>query len=166
MIPRLGVALCLGLLAACGRDKASRDVEHFAMESTRPLPFSAAVRVGDLLFLSGQLGTDSSTKLVPGGIGPETRQAMDNVRAVLARAGATMDDLVKCTAMLADMSEWGAMNAEYVKHFQGAPHSDMSASMAVHFTRSSIVAPARSAFGTTGLALGGRVEIECIARVR
>jgi 2-iminobutanoate/2-iminopropanoate deaminase len=147
MIPRLGVALCLGLLAACGRDKASRDVEHFAMESTRPLPFSAAVRVGDLLFLSGQLGTDSSTKLVPGGIEPETRQALDNVRAVLARAGATMDDLVKCTAMLADMSEWGAMNAEYVKHFQGAP-------------------PARSAFGTTGLALGGRVEIECIARVR
>jgi 2-iminobutanoate/2-iminopropanoate deaminase len=147
MIPRLGVALGLGLLSACGRDKTSREVEHFAMESSRPLPFSAAVRVGDLLFLSGQLGTDSSTNLVPGGIGPETRQAMDNVRAVLARAGATMDDLVKCTAMLADMSEWGAMNAEYVKHFEAAP-------------------PARSAFGTTGLAMGARVEIECIARAR
>ena len=147
MIPRLGVALCLQLLVACGSDRSPGEVEHFAMESTRPLPFSAAVRVGDLLFLSGQLGTDSGTNLVAGGIGPETRQAMENIRGLLARARGTMDDLVKCTAMLADMSEWGAMTTEYVKYFQGPP-------------------PARSAFGTTGLALGARVEIECIARVR
>ncbi len=99
-----------------------------------------------MLYLSGQLGTDSSTRLVPGGIGPETRQALENIRGVLARAGATMDDLVKCTAMLADMSEWAAMNAEYVKHFSSR-------------------LPARSAFGASGLALGARVEIECIARV-
>jgi 2-iminobutanoate/2-iminopropanoate deaminase len=111
-----------------------------------PLPFSAAVRVGDMLYLSGQLGTDSSTRLVPGGIGPETRQALENIRGVLARAGATMDDVVKCTAMLADMSEWAEMNAEYVKHFSAR-------------------LPARSAFGASGLALGARVEIECIAHV-
>jgi reactive intermediate/imine deaminase len=135
------------LLAGCGRDGASSAVEHFAMESPRPLPFSAAVRVGDLLFLSGQLGTDSSLNLVPGGIGPETRQAMENIRGVLTRAGGTMDDIVKCTAMVADMSEWPALNAEYVKYFTGS-------------------LPARSAFGATALALGARVEIECIARLR
>lgn len=138
------VALVIG---ACGPDRTSSAVERFAMESSRPLPFSAAVRVGDLLFLSGQLGTDSATNLVPGGIGPETRQAMENIRAVLARAGATMDDVVKCTAMLADLSEWPAMNAEYVKSFPGQ-------------------LPARSAFGASGLAMGARVEIECIAHVR
>jgi reactive intermediate/imine deaminase len=135
------------LLAGCGSDRRSGAVEHIAMESPRPLPFSAAVRVGDLLFLSGQLGTDSSLKLVPGGIAPETRQAMENIRGVLARAGATMDDIVKCTAMVADMSEWPALNAEYVKYFTGP-------------------LPARSAFGATGLALSARVEIECIAHVR
>ncbi len=116
------------------------------MPSTGPLPFSAAVRVGDMLYLSGQIGTDSSTSLVPGGIGPETRQTLENIQTVLTRAGATMADLVKCTAMLADMSEWAEMNAEYVKHFPAR-------------------LPARSAFGASGLALGARVEIECIARV-
>jgi reactive intermediate/imine deaminase len=137
------VALAVG---GCGPDRPASPVERFPMEGPRALPFSAAVRVGDLLFLSGQLGTDSATNLVPGGIGPETRQAMENVRAVLARAGATMDDVVKCTAMLADLSEWPEMNAEYVKYFTAQ-------------------LPARSAFGASGLALGARVEIECIAHV-
>ena len=72
---------------------------------------------------------------------------MENIRDLLTRAGATMDDVVKCTAMLTDMSEWPTMNAEYVKYFT-AP------------------LPARSTFGASGLALGARVEIECIARVR
>ncbi len=141
------ISAAVALLAGCGPDRSATSVEHFAMEGSRPLPFSAAVRVGDLLFLSGQLGTDSSLQLVPGGIGPETRQAMENIRAVLTRAGATMDVIVKCTAMVADMSEWPALNAEYVKSFTGP-------------------LPARSAFGATALALGARVEIECIARVR
>ncbi len=144
---QVGTFAVAALLAGCGSDRTSNAVEHFAMESPRPLPFSAAVRVGDLLFLSGQLGTDSSTNLVPGGIGPETRQAMENIRGLLTRAGATMDDVVKCTAMLTDLSEWPTMNAEYVKYFNGP-------------------LPARSAFGASGLALGARVEIECIARLR
>lgn len=114
------------------------------MESGTPLPFSAAVRVDRTLYLSGQLGTDSSLRLVPGGIGPETRQTMENIRTVLARSGATLDDVVKCTAMLADMAEWGAMNREYVAYFPRR-------------------LPARSAFGASGLALGARVEIECVA---
>jgi enamine deaminase RidA (YjgF/YER057c/UK114 family) len=102
------------------------------------------VRAGTTWYLSGQLGTDSTGRLVPGGIGPETRQALANIRALLEQHGSGMDRVVKCTAMLADMGEWGAMNQEYVRHFPGRR-------------------PARSAFGTTGLALGARVELECLA---
>ena len=132
--------------AGCGSERpaAAPTVEHFAMDFPAPLPFSAAVRVGSTLYLSGQLGTDSAGRLVAGGIGPETRRALENIRAIVERAGATMDEVVKCTVMMADMSEWGAMNQEYVTFF---PRK----------------LPARSAFGASGLALGARVEIECIA---
>lgn len=108
------------------------------------LPFSEAVQAGGFLFLSGQIGDDASGRLVPGGIGPETRQAMANVQEVLERHGSSLDRIVKVSVMLADIGEWAAMNAEYVKCFPG------------HL-------PARSAFGTSGLALGARVEIECVA---
>ena len=108
------------------------------------LPFSAAVRVGDMLYLSGQIGTDSTGALVKGGIGPETRQTMENIRGVLEANGSSLDRVVKCLVMLADMAEWGAMNGVYVTLF---PHH----------------VPARSAMGASGLALGARVEIECIA---
>jgi reactive intermediate/imine deaminase len=102
------------------------------------------VQVGQLLFLAGQIGTDSTGRLVAGGIRAETRQAMDNIRDVLGRVGSSMDRIVKCTVMMADMAEWPVMNAVY----------------ATYFPRQF---PARSAFGATGLALGARVEIECVA---
>ena len=111
------------------------------------LPFSEAVRVGDMLYLSGQLGIDASRKIVPGGIGPETRQTMENIKATLERHGSSLDLVVKATVMMADMKEWPEMNKIYVTFF------------ANHL-------PARSAFGATGLALGARVEIECIALVK
>jgi 2-iminobutanoate/2-iminopropanoate deaminase len=114
------------------------------MPGRTDLPFSAAVRAGNVWYLSGQLGTDTTGQLVPGGIGPETGQALANIRALLEQHGSGMDRVVKCTAMLADMGEWGAMNQEYVRHFPD--HR-----------------PARSAFGATGLALGARVELECLA---
>jgi reactive intermediate/imine deaminase len=120
------------------------ELEYTAMPGTADLPFSAAVRVGPMIYLSGQLGTDSLGRLVAGGIEPETRQALENIRTLLEAQGSGMDRVVKCTAMLADMAEWGAMNKEYVRHFP---------------TRR----PARSAFGTAGLALGARVELECLA---
>lgn len=110
------------------------------------VPFSAVVRVGSMLYLSGQLGTDSSGRLAPGGIAAETGQALANIRALLEAQGSGMDRVVKCTVMLADMAEWGGMNREYVRHFPAR-------------------LPARSAFGTSGLALGARVEIECLAAV-
>ena len=109
------------------------------------LPFSEAVIYDDFIFLSGQLGVDPATgKLVEGGIGPETRQTMENIQATLARAGATMNHVIKCTVFMADIDEWAAMNAEYIKFFDKKP--------------------ARSALGTAGgIALGARTEIECLA---
>ena len=111
------------------------------------LPFSPAVRVGNLLYLSGQLGVDSTNKLVAGGVEAETRQALTNIKRLLEANGSDMDHVVKCLVMLADIGEWAKMNGVYVTFFP--THR-----------------PARSAFGATGLALGGRLEIECIATVR
>ncbi len=120
--------------------------EYFPLKNGLNLPFSEAVRVGSVLYLSGQMGIGADGKLVAGGIEAETRQIMENIKDVLARHGSSLDRVVKCTVMLADMNEWAAMNAVYVKYFSG------------HL-------PARSAFGANGLALGGRVELECIATV-
>jgi len=118
-----------------------------AQDSQSELPFSKAVRVGDILYLSGELGVKPGTiELVSGGIGPETKQTMQNIRATLQSNGLEMDKVVKCLVMLADINEWAAMNAVYRTFFK-SPY------------------PARSAMGTSGLALGARVEIECMARV-
>lgn len=125
----------------------SADVEYYPFPVKTSLPFSAAVRVGSMLYLSGQMGTaGSANELVPGGIEAETRQTLANMQAILERHGSSLDRVVKCTVMMADMREWPAMNAVYVQHF-------------------SLHLPARSAFGASALALGGRVEIECIATV-
>lgn len=144
---RLTLVALLLPLAACPPEKPrGPDLEFFALPGGQNLPFSEAVRVGDLLYLSGQLGTDSTGQLVPGGIGPETRQALTNIAAALTRHGSSLDRVVKCTVMLADITEWAAMNQVYVTFFRS--HR-----------------PARSAFGTSGLALGARLELECMALV-
>lgn len=122
------------------------DVEYLASDAMAGLPFSEAVRVGDFLFLSGQLGGDSSGRLAPGGIAAETQQTMENIRATLVRHGSSLDRIVKVTVFLADFDEWAEMNRVYVTYFP------------THL-------PARSALGASGLALGARVEIECIAVV-
>jgi 2-iminobutanoate/2-iminopropanoate deaminase len=109
------------------------------------LPFSEAVRIGDLIILSGMVGNRPGTlELVPGGMDAEARQALENVRTVLAAAGASPMDVVKCTVMLDDIGQWGAFNQVYTEFFQG--HR-----------------PARSAFGADGLALGAALELECMA---
>jgi 2-iminobutanoate/2-iminopropanoate deaminase len=120
------------------------DVEYLTSEHLKGLPFSEAVRVGTMLYLSGQIGADNSMKLVPGGITAETRQTMENIKATLERYGSSLDHVIKVTAMLADMSEWAEMNKVYVTYFSK------------HL-------PARSALGANGLAWGARVEIECVA---
>ena len=113
----------------------------------RGRPFSEAVRAGDFMFLAGQVGVDPATdKVVPGGIVPEARQALTHIREVLEHNGASLADVVKCTVFLADIGEWSTFNTVYVEFFK-KPF------------------PARSALGASGLALGARVEVECIAYV-
>ena len=111
------------------------------------LPFSELVKVGNMLYLSGQLGAIlGSLKLIEGGIKAETKQTMDNIKTVLETHGYSMKDLVKCTVMLADIKDWAAFNDVYKTYFT-KPY------------------PARSAFGTSGLGLGAKVEVECMGAV-
>jgi 2-iminobutanoate/2-iminopropanoate deaminase len=121
-------------------------VEHLGRPNLngQPLPFSDAVRVGDTLYLSGQLGIGADGKL-PEGIEAQTKQALDNVGAILKRAGLGYADVFHCTAMLSDMANWPAMNKVYVTYFPEGKR------------------PARSAFGASGLALGALIELECQA---
>ena len=109
-------------------------------------PFSAAVRAGDLLFLSGQVGLDPATgKLVAGDIGAQTEQIFANISAVLEAAGKSFEDVMKTTVYLADMRDFAAMNAVYARYFQ-TPY------------------PARTTIQAAGLPLGAPVEIEVVAR--
>ncbi len=124
------------------------EVEYYGVEGAMQLPFSDAVRVGNVLYLSGKVGNLPGTAdLAPGGIQGETRQTMENIKASLEKHGSSMDEVVKCTVFLADIAEWAAMNEVYVTYFP--EHK-----------------PARSALGASGLALGARVEIECLAAMR
>lgn len=110
------------------------------------LPFSDAVRVGEIVCLSGQMGVLPGTMaLAPGGIEAETKQMMENIAAVLAASGLSFDNIFKCTVMLADMSQWAAFNKIYLGYFKTER------------------LPTRSAFGVKALALGGQVEMECWA---
>jgi len=136
------LALCIGTLTACTHPSPNFEVEFISTPSPSPV-FSPAVRVGNLLFLSGQIGTDNSNKLVAGGLQAEARQALNNIKRVLEQNGSSLDRVVKCTVFLADMREWQDFNDIYVTYFR-------------------VRKPARSAMGATGLALGARVEIECI----
>lgn len=143
LIPALGVFMMAG---PTGAEPAGTPVEYFGKPTLngQALPFSDAVRVGKVLYLSGQLGIGADGKL-PDGIEAQTKLALDNIGAILKRAGLGYTDVFHCTAMLADMKDWPAMNAVYVTYFPEGKR------------------PARSAFGTNGLALGGRIELECQA---
>ena len=147
----ISIAAAFGLIAACqsgpAASSAPGDIRHYVKDAykTADLPFSSAVEAGGWIFLAGELGTVTGTGLVPGGIVPETRQTMDNIQATLEANGLSWDNVVKCTVFLADIAEWPAFNEVYKTYFDGTY-------------------PARSALGANGLALGARVEIECIAK--
>lgn len=143
-IRSFAAAACLFALAA---SPLHADVEFLNDSGIMPegVPFSEAVRVGNTYYLSGQVGvTPGKLALVPGGMESEARQTMENIGTILAHYELGFENLVKCTVMLADMSEWGAFNAIYRTYFT-PPY------------------PARSALGANGLALDARVEVECIA---
>ena len=120
-------------------------VEHFPAPAAggQAAPYANAVRVGDMLYLSGQTGdVDGQLKQ---GFEAQARQTMDNVGAVLKERGLGFADVVKCTVMLSDMSTWPAFNAIYVPYFPAGK------------------LPARSAIGANGLAGGALIELECWA---
>lgn len=162
LVPRgaaaLGASYALCLLLAVGAPPAlakapaaATPVEFWSRPATgaNDPPFSDGVRVGELVFLSGQIGVAPGTRqLVAGGFAEQARQVMDNIRATLAAHGLTTANLVKCTVMLADMADWPAFNEIYRSYFPAGRY------------------PARSAFGASGLALGARLEVECIAATR
>ena len=145
LAPLLGACL----LGACASRALAPAVEPVFIQPDGPPanPFSPAVRVGNLVFVSGTLGTKPDGSLVPGGIEPETRQVLENITRTLAAAGLGMDRLVKCTAFLADLKEWPAMNAIYRSYFPNGKY------------------PARAAVQAT-LLFGARVELECTAAAR
>lgn len=150
-----GIALTAKVHAQTGSTSASTSVKVADPQSSSPeykgrpgSPFSESVRVGHVLYLAGQLGTDAAGKLAEGGIKAETKQVMENIRAILEKNNSGMDRVIKCTVMMLDIGERPAMSEVYASYF---PKDRM---------------PARSTFGTTGLALGARVEIECMAAVK
>lgn len=109
-------------------------------------PFSPAVRVGDILYMSGQIGQVPQGMDRHGdGFDAAVEGAMNSIGRILKNNGLGFRDVVKCTVMLDDMADWPRFNTIYVRFFDGGR------------------LPARSAFGTNGLALGAPVEVECIA---
>jgi reactive intermediate/imine deaminase len=154
---RILIAAGCALTAACtveapqpapGAQPAVRPaIEHINMVEPWPYPFSSAVKAGNLMFVSGQIGSrieNGKPVLVSGGLEAEARQTMDNIKAILERAGSSFDRVVKCSVMLADMKDWPKFNEIYATYFTGPK-------------------PARSAWGANGLALGAKIEVECIA---
>lgn len=124
-------------------------IRYLTSEETTDLelPFSEAVRVGNMLYLSGMVGNvPGKLELVSGGVRAEAKQALENIRRVLKRYGSSMEHVVKCTIMIDDIDMWGEFNEVYISFFK-EPY------------------PARSAFGADGLALGAALEIECMAAV-
>lgn len=110
----------------------------------RPAPFSSAVQVGDVLYLSGQIGLGPDGKL-PNTFEGQARQTMENVGAALKAHRLGWGDVFKCTVFIVDMKNWPAFNAVYVPYFPAGK------------------LPARSAVGVTGLALDAQLELECMA---
>lgn len=139
-------ALSVILATSAAGQAPAPAVEYFPAPaiSGRPAPFSSAVRVGDVLHLSGAIGITPDGKL-PDTFDGQAKQAMENIGGVLKARGLGWGDVFKCTVFIADMKNWPAFNAVYVPYFQPGK------------------LPARSAVGVSGLALGAQLELECLA---
>jgi 2-iminobutanoate/2-iminopropanoate deaminase len=140
------VILGWGLVGSAGAQQPDKQV--IQMPGALPgLPFSAAVRVGNVLYLSGQIGNlPGSRQLADTGIAGQTRQVFENMKAVLVQAGSSLERVFKCTVFLTNIADYAKMNEVYATYF---PKD----------------APARSTVAGSGLALGARAEIECLATV-
>ena len=126
---------------------SQNEIQYVNSDDTKEkgYPFSDATVVNGIIYLSGAIGTLPDGSVISGGIIAETRQTMMNIKNRLEKMGGSMDDIFKCTCMLADIKDWPLMSQEYKKFFN--PDK----------------LPARSAFAGSGLALGAKLEIECMA---
>lgn len=150
LLAALSFAACASFPGAAAQETAP-EMEHVSgVVFPAGVPFSEAVRIGDVIYLSGSIGTKAGTdrpgtaEMVPGGIKSEARQAMEHIRVYLEAAGSSMDRIARCTVFLVDLEEWADFSEVYASFFE-PPF------------------PARSAVGVNELVLGARVEIECIA---
>jgi 2-iminobutanoate/2-iminopropanoate deaminase len=139
-------AIAAMILAWTAATASAAPPEYFPAPSLqgRPAPFSTAVRVGDVLYLSGQIGIQPDGKL-PDTFEGQAKQTMENIGGALKARGLDWGDVFKCTVFIADMKNWPAFNAVYMPYFQPGK------------------LPARSAVGASGLALGAQLELECMA---
>lgn len=143
-VRRAGLAAAVAMLLTAAAAAQDRQVIETDILPAG-LPLSSAVRVGNLVFLSGQIGNlPGSRELADTGIAGQTRQTFENIKTVLAAAGSSLSQVTKCTVFLADMRDYAGMNQVYASYFPGEK-------------------PARSTVAGTGLAMGALVEIECIA---
>ena len=144
------LAIATGVFAMTGSTSDAAPprpaVQHYGTPTLngQRLPFSRAVRVGDVLYLSGAIGRGGDGK-PPEGIEAQAKATMDDIGETLKLAGLTHRDLLHCTVFLSDMKNWAAFNTVYLTYFPEGP------------------LPARSAVGVNGLALGAMLEIECQA---
>ncbi|KAA1247174.1 RidA family protein [Aquimarina sp. RZ0] len=142
----LVIALLSLFCISCSQSNAGVDVVFHKTHEPKKAkaPFSDIVQVGNLYFLSGQVGMNHTTrKLVEGGIVAETKQTLDNIKEVLKQHNMDMNDVVKCTVILADIQDFSAFNTVYKTYFPKKP--------------------ARTTFAAKGLAVGAKIEIECVA---
>ena len=132
---------------ASNSQSSQNEIQYVNSDDTKEkgYPFSDATVVNGIIYLSGAIGTLPDGSVVSGGIVAETRQTMMNIKNRLEKMGGSMDDIFKCTCMLSDIKDWPLMSQEYKKFFN--PQK----------------LPARSAFAGSGLALGAKLEIECMA---
>ncbi|WP_036379736.1 RidA family protein [Muricauda sp. MAR_2010_75] len=135
----------LGTIMFAHAQEETEIIFHKSHEAKKQdAPFSDAVQAGNLFFLAGQIGMDHSTRtLVEGGIQAETKQAINNIEAVLAQHGMKLDNVVKCTVVLSTMEDFASFNEVYIQYFTNKP--------------------ARTTFAASGLARNAKIEIDVIA---
>jgi len=147
-ILRIKILSILILFISCS-DQTNNDAEYFVSEISKELnfPFSDAAIVGDIIYVSGQIGSKPGTRqVVEGGIFAETIQTLNNIKMILNDLGSNSNKIFKCLCMLEDISDYTEMNNAYTMFFNSRDNL-----------------PSRSTFAGSGLALGAKIEIECWA---
>ena len=139
----------ISVLLAVASSVWGDDVQHYVSDVAikQGYPFSDAVRVDNIVYLSGVIGDDGNGNLVEGGLVPEAHQAFKSMKSTLAKLNLGFNDVFKCLVMIDDISQWGLFNTVYTQYFD-KPY------------------PARSAFGADGLALNASFEMECMAHIQ